>query len=87
MGVRSSTWLTALLVLLALTVVGSVVPAPVVALGPGPTVDTLGDAEGAPVVSAQGLPTYPTTGHLNMTTVGVTDGITPLRALDRKSVV
>lgn len=81
MGVRSSTWLTALLVLLGLTAVGSVVPAPVVALGPGPTFDTLGEVNGTPVVSAEGLPTYPTTGHLNMTTVGVTDGITTLRAL------
>ncbi|OSY42532.1 MULTISPECIES: YlbL family protein [Pseudonocardia] len=81
MGLRSSTWLTALLVLLGLTVVGSVVPAPVVALGPGPTFDTLGDVDGTPVVSAEGLPTYPTEGHLNMTTVGVTDGITTIRAL------
>lgn len=81
MNVRSSTWVTALLVLLGLTVVGSVVPAPVVALGPGPTFDTLGEVNGTPVVSAEGLPTYPTDGHLNMTTVGVTDGITALRAL------
>lgn len=81
MGVRSSAWVTALLVLLGLTVVGSVVPAPVVALGPGPTFDTLGEVEGTPVVSAEGLPTYPTDGHLNMTTVGVTDGISTVRAL------
>lgn len=73
--------MTALLVLLGLTVVGSVVPAPVVALGPGPTFDTLGEVNGTPVVSAQGLPTYPTEGQLNMTTVGVTDGITTLGAL------
>nr|WP_222131622.1 PDZ domain-containing protein [Pseudonocardia sp. C8] len=70
-----------MLVLLGLAVVGSVVPAPVVALGPGPTFDTLGEVNGRPVVSAEGLPTYPTGGHLNMTTVGVTDGITPLHAL------
>lgn len=81
MGVRSSTWVTAVLVLLALTAVGTVVPAPVVALGPGPTFDTLGEVDGTAVVSAEGLPTYPTTGHLNMTTVGVTDGISTLRAL------
>ena len=37
--------------LLGLTVVGSVVPAPVVALGPGPTFDTLGEVNGTPVVS------------------------------------
>ncbi|MEQ3551455.1 S16 family serine protease [Pseudonocardia nematodicida] len=73
--------MTALLVLLGLVAVGAVVPAPVVALGPGPTFDTLGDVDGTPVVSAEGLPTYPTEGHLNMTTVGVTDGVSTLRAL------
>lgn len=61
--------------------IGTVVPAPVVSLGPGPTFDTLGEVEGKPVVSAGGLPTYPTSGHLNMTTVGVTDRITAFQAL------
>lgn len=73
--------MTALLLLLGIAVVGSVVPAPVVSLGPGPTFDTLGVVEGRPVVSADGLPNYPTAGHLNMTTVGVTDGITAFQAL------
>ncbi|MFP5023227.1 YlbL family protein [Pseudonocardia phyllosphaerae] len=81
MGVRSSSWWSALVLLLALVAVGAIVPAPVVALGPGPTFDTLGEEHGAPVVSAEGLPTYPTTGHLNMTTVGVSDGISVVRAL------
>ena len=81
MGVRSSTWVTSLLLLFAVAIVAVVLPAPVVALGPGPTFDTLGDDNGRPVVTAGGLPTYPTTGHLNMTTVGVTDGITAVQAL------
>ncbi len=72
--------MTSLLLLFAVAVVALVVPVPVVALGPGPTFDTLGDAGGRPVVTAGGLPTYPTTGHLNMTTVGVTDGITAVDA-------
>ena len=81
MSVRSSSWWTAVALLLGIVVVGSFVPAPVVALGPGPTFDTLGEAGGKPVVSAEGLPTYPTSGHLNMTTVGVTDQITAFQAL------
>lgn len=81
MSVRSSSWWAAFVLLLGIAVVGSVVPAPVVALGPGPTFDTLGDVGGRPVVSAEGLPTYPTSGHLNMTTVGVTDRITAFQAL------
>ncbi len=72
--------MTSLLLLFAVVVVALVVPVPVVALGPGPTFDTLGDAGGRSVVTAGGLPTYPTTGHLNMTTVGVTDGITAVDA-------
>ena len=70
-----------LLLLFAVGVVVMVVPVQVVALGPGPTFDTLGDEGGHPVVTAGGLPTFPTTGHLNMTTVGVTDGITAIQGL------
>lgn len=73
--------MTALLLLLGIAVVGSVVPAPLVSLGPGPTVNTLDVYQGKQVVSAAGLRTYPTSGHLNMTTVGVTDGITAFQAL------
>ena len=49
---------------------------PLVALGPGPTYDTLGDVNGAAVVTVDGLPTFPTSGHLNMTTVAVADRLT-----------
>jgi Lon-like protease len=65
----------------AMVVLAATLPVPLVALGPGPTYDTLSDVEGKPVVSVNGLPTYPTTGHLNMTTVSVTDKITLLNAL------
>lgn len=52
------------------------VPVPFVALGPGPTFDTLGEVEGKPVVAIEGTPVKPTTGHLNMTTVSQKDGLT-----------
>jgi Lon-like protease len=69
--------------LLALTLglLGATLPVPMVAVGPGPTYDTLGDVDGAPVVAVDGLPVYPTSGHLNMTTVSVTDRITMFTAL------
>lgn len=75
-GRRSSTLLSAALLAAVLAVLGTALPVPMVALGPGPTYDTLGVVGGAPVVTVEGLPTYPTTGHLNMTTVSVADRLT-----------
>jgi Lon-like protease len=71
----------ALLVILVLA--GVTVPVPFVALGRGPTYDTLGVVEGTPVVTINRLQTFPTSGHLNMTTVSVTDGLTAAEALTR----
>ena len=65
--------LTAVLVL-ALGVLTSVLPVPYVVLVPGPVTDTLGNIGSTPVVSATGTKTYPTTGHLYLTTVGVVPG-------------
>lgn len=57
------------------------VPVPYVALGPGPTYDTLGEVEGKQVVAIEGTATKPTSGHLNMTTVSQRDGLTLAQAL------
>lgn len=70
-----------LLVLLVAGLVAGLAQVPLVALGPGPSFDTLGEVEGKTVVRVDGRRTYPTTGHLNMTTVAVTDGLTALTAL------
>lgn len=69
------------LLAVALTVIGSTLPVPFVALGPGPTYDTLGEFEGEPIVTIEGRPTYPTSGHLNMTTVSVTTDVPLFTAL------
>lgn len=69
------------LLALLLGVLGVVLPVPMVALGPGPTYDTLGDIEGVPVVDVTGLGTFPTSGRLNMTTVAVTDQLTLFAAI------
>lgn len=70
---RLLTVVAAALLALSLGVIGATLPVPFVALGPGPTHDTLGDYEGRQIVRVEGLAQYPTSGHLNMTTVSVTD--------------
>lgn len=69
------------LLALALGVIGATLPVPFVALGPGPTYDTLGTYEGTEIVAVDGLPEYPTSGHLNMTTVSVTDRLSLFTSL------
>jgi PDZ domain-containing protein len=78
---RTWTVVSATLLALALGVLGATLPVPLVALGPGPTYDTLGTVDGGTVIEVDGLPVYPTTGHLNMTTVSVTDRLTMFSAL------
>lgn len=73
---RSWTLLVGLALMVGLIVLGSVTPAPFVAVGRGPTYDTLGEVQGTEVVAIDDLATFPTSGQLNMTTVGVTDGLT-----------
>jgi Lon-like protease len=46
-------------------------PVPYVVLDPGPTVDTLGEQNGAPVIEIIGIETSESAGELRLTTVGV----------------
>lgn len=78
---RARTAFAGLALLIVLGIFGATVPTPFVAVGRGPTFDTLGEVDGTPVVAIAGLPTYPTSGHLNMTTVGVTSGLTAAQVL------
>ncbi len=77
---RILTLVAALIPVLVLGVVGSVLTVPFVALGPGPTFDTLGEVDGKDVVDVRGTEVDPTTGHLNMTTVSVRDGLSIFEA-------
>jgi PDZ domain-containing protein len=70
----------ALLVLLV--AVAALLPVPYVELSPGPTADTLGRADGKPLIVISGRQTYPTGGHLDLTTVGVTGANTKLGLLE-----
>ncbi|MFB9321109.1 YlbL family protein [Cryptosporangium minutisporangium] len=49
----------------------ALLPVPYVALGPGPTVNTLGSRDGHEIVTITGTPTSESKGHLNLTTVSV----------------
>lgn len=78
---RILTLLVALVPIVAFGIVLSVVTVPFVALGPGPTFDTLGEVDGKQVVDIEGTEVHPTSGHLNMTTVSQRDELTLGQAL------
>ncbi|RFD26738.1 PDZ domain-containing protein [Mycobacterium uberis] len=81
MNRRIFTLLVALVPILVFGVLLAVVTVPFVSLGPGPTFDTLGEVDGKQVVAIEGTRTYPTSGHLNMTTVSQRDNLTLGEAL------
>ncbi|WP_301546737.1 PDZ domain-containing protein [Gordonia sp. X0973] len=94
---RIATLVVTIVLFAVFVFVGTSVQVPYVALGPGPTVNTLSTVEVAagklpdgkvktrpvPVVDIQGVPTDPTDGHLNLTTVSVSDGLSLFDALSR----
>ena len=70
MSRRSLTLLIASVGAAAAIAVSVFVPVPYVILGPGPTLNTLGnDSSGHPLITITGHPSYPVNGHLNMVTV------------------
>ncbi|MGW1543187.1 YlbL family protein [Streptomyces sp. NPDC002309] len=69
---RTATMLASTLMLITLLCAGVLIRVPYAEMSPGPTVNTLGDHDGEPVLQIAGRKTYPTDGHLNMTTVRVT---------------
>ncbi|MBF6480644.1 PDZ domain-containing protein, partial [Nocardia cyriacigeorgica] len=81
MNRRIITLLVALIPVLVLGVAGSWFNVPFVALGPGPTFNTLGQVDGKQVVDVTGVEVDPTTGNLNMTTVSVRDGLNIFEAI------
>jgi Lon-like protease len=75
MSRRSLTLLIATAGVIAALAIAVLVPVPYVILGPGPTLNTLGnDSSGQPLITISGHPTYATTGHLNMVTIGSQGG-------------
>jgi len=67
--------LTAGVVLLVLFgLLGTTLPVPYVAQVPGPTFNTLGDIDGSKIITVEGRAANKVSGHLNLTTVGVSRG-------------
>jgi PDZ domain-containing protein len=62
---------------LAAIAVAAVPSVPYVALMPGPTLNTLGQDKGKPLIQITGHRTYPVSGHLNMVTVSFQGGPPP----------
>ncbi|MFE7409815.1 YlbL family protein [Streptomyces laurentii] len=79
---RTATMLASTLILITLLCVGVLIPVPYSEMSPGPTVNTLGEARGEPVLQISGQKTYPTTGNLNMTTVRVTSADYKMNAIE-----
>lgn len=68
--ILAATGLLASLLTAALTII----PSPYAIGTPGPTFDTLGDVNGAPLVSIEGAKVYETSGELRLTTVSQAPG-------------
>ena len=81
MSRRTLTLLLASLFAVVLSGAAFATPVPYVALGPGPTYNTLGEVGGTPVIDIEGTRVFPTDGHLDLTTVGVQPSLTMLEAL------
>lgn len=86
LSIRGRTLVVGSVLTASLVGLGAAVPIPYVALGPGVTYDTLGSVDGTPVISFTGddIPPsvdQPVSGHLNMTTISVTDNVPLFEAL------
>ena len=81
MSRRTLTLLLASALALGLTLTAAFARVPYVALGPGPTYNTLGEVDGTPVLKIAGRRTFPTDGNLDLTTVGVQARLTLVQAL------
>jgi len=68
---RTTVLVTGTVLLLLFGVLGALLPVPYVAQVPGPTYNTLGDIKGTPIIQLTGREPNPTSGNLNLTTVGI----------------
>jgi PDZ domain-containing protein len=72
--VTRQTWtaLISALLFVALAVPLAILPVPFVAWSPGGTANVLGEVDGKPLISIEGVPTFPTSGRLDLTIVSGT---------------
>jgi Lon-like protease len=74
MSPRVATLAAAGLLVVVLAAVAALLPVPYVSLSPGPTTNTLGSVGDTELIRIDGRRTYPTKGHLDLTTVSVLGG-------------
>jgi PDZ domain-containing protein len=74
MSPRVLTLAAAGFLVVVLAAVAALLPVPYVVLSPGPTTDTLGKVGKVELIRIEGHQTYPTKGHLDLTTVSVLGG-------------
>jgi PDZ domain-containing protein len=75
LATRRRAWVSgAGIVGIALMAYAVLLPVPFIELAPGPTFNTLGESDGTPIISIHRAETYPTSGHLDLTTVNERGG-------------
>ena len=74
MSPRVATLAAAGILVVVLAAVAALLPVPYVSLSPGPTTNTLGSVGDTELIRIDGRRTYPTEGHLDLTTVSVLGG-------------
>src|SRR5688500_13414340 len=74
MSPRVRTLAAAGILVVVLAAIAALLPVPYVALSPGPTTDTLSTIGKTELIRIEGHQTYPTKGHLDLTTVSVLGG-------------
>ncbi|MGY1813520.1 YlbL family protein [Blastococcus sp. SYSU D00820] len=68
---RIAVLMTGVVLLVVFGVLGAALPVPYVAQVPGPTINTIGEVDGEPVIRIEGREPNDVEGNLNLTTVGV----------------
>lgn len=66
---RARTAIVSVGVVIVLAAVAALLPVPFIVVSPGPTFNTIGEVNGVPLVEISDTETYPTDGHLDMTTI------------------
>lgn len=74
MSRRMLTLACAAVLVVVLSAAAALLPVPYVVLQPGPPTNTLGKVSGVSLIRIEGRKTYPTKGHLDLTTVSVLGG-------------
>ncbi|WP_149361221.1 YlbL family protein [Lolliginicoccus suaedae] len=76
MNRRIVTLIVALVPIVVFGLIGANATVPYAAMGPGPTINALGDLDDKPIIALEGVESDETAGNFNLTTVAVRTGLT-----------